>query len=475
MTHQQKCHEILQDREYYALFLEQGLGKTKISIDDAYRLYEQGKITRVLVIAPNGVHANWAYEELPKHAWRIPHTLVWTSSVTQRFKKLFASLCAKDDLAWLFVNVEACRSKKATDFILKFTQSGQTMMIVDESTVIKNPAAQQTKAVLDIAKLSTYRRILNGTPITQSPLDLWAQCKFLSPEALPYKSWTAFKSAFAISILTQLPNRPAPFQKITGYKNLDILSENLKGFSTRLTKEDCLDLPEKIFRRQVCEMTTEQTRIYTDIRDKAVAQIQESEELDGKVSVPTVLASLMKLQQVVSGFLIDDSGKPHAIENNRIPILLQLMGDYPEKTVVWSNFKYPIALMKRAMQKKYQCEILEYHGQIDAKKRTEAVKLFQESPHHNILLCSYAASRGLTLHASANVIYYSNSYSLYHRLQSEDRTHRIGQARKCLYTDLYTPNTVDGLIVQTLAKKKDLADAVIASNWRELLIESHAS
>lgn len=469
MQHQTLCNDTMKDREYFALLLEQGLGKTRIAIQHAQDLHLQGKLDRVLVLAPSGVHANWAEEELKIHT-ENPHSFTWISTKTSmRYVRQLDSFISTQDsrLRWLCMNIEAVRTKRGFDACTKFLRNGKSMIIVDESSVIKNPKAQQTRAVLKLAKFSTYRLILNGTPVTQGPLDLWSQCLFLSRDALPYNSYTSFKHQFAQTVMMPMGTRS--FEKIVGYKNLPELEEAIKPFSIRLEKKDCLDLPEKMYRKMSVPLTPEQTKVYDSIRYEQMCILEAEEKETGKVSVPSVLAVLTKLQQVTCGFVIDDESKIHELPNNRITYMLNSLGEAPPKTVIWSTYRYPIVMIMAALEKAYGKCALEYHGGIDQQVRTANIAQFQNDPDIRFMVCSYAGARGITLHSASNVIYFANNYSLDKRLQSEDRTHRIGQKNSCLYTDLFTPDTVDMAILRALQSKKELANTVVTSDWRAIL------
>ena len=174
--HQLKALEMSWDRKVFAYFMEMGTGKSKVLIDNISMLYDKGKINGALIIAPKGVYKNWYADQIPTHmADHIEKTVVlWESSKNKEaeYKKLFQS---SEDLQILVMNVEALSTKKGKLFAWKFLNCHKAMMAIDESTTIKNPGAIRTKNIIDLGKHVSYKRILTGSPVTKSPLDLFMQ------------------------------------------------------------------------------------------------------------------------------------------------------------------------------------------------------------------------------------------------------------------------------------------------------------
>jgi SNF2 family DNA or RNA helicase len=326
-------------------------------------------------------------------------------------------------------------------------------MIVDESTCIKNPKAIQTKRVLRIGKAVDRRWILNGTPITQSPLDLFTQCQFLSKDCIPYNTYTAFKHAFAVETTMTMGSRS--FRKIIGYQNLPQLTKLLEPFTLRIEKEDCLDLPDKTFTRLAVELTPLQKKLYKSMKDDCLAL------LDGGELVTTTMAltKIVKLHQILTGFITDDEGTEHPIENNRIASLMQI-AETTKPLVVFCAYRQNVRDIAEALNKKYPDKAVLFTGDQGSNERNEAVAKFQEG-EADFFIATSAAAKGLTLHKASTMIYYSNNYSLETRLQSQDRIHRIGQNKKCTYIDLVVPNSIDEAIIKRLEEKKELSSMVL--------------
>ena len=251
--HQLTALEKSWNKETYAYFMEMGTGKTKVLIDNMAMLYDKGKIDGALIIAPKGVVKTWYEQELPTH---LPShienvTVLWQSNITKKQQNKLESLFEIDTAIHILVmNVEAFSTEKGIKFASKFLNSHKTLMAVDESTTIKTPTAKRTKNILRLSKLSKYRRIMTASPVTKNPLDLYTQCEFLDPFLLDFYSYYAFRNRYAE--MTTMNLRGRSIQVVKEFRHLDELSDSLKPFSYRVLKQDCLDLPDKIYlKRQI--------------------------------------------------------------------------------------------------------------------------------------------------------------------------------------------------------------------------------
>ena len=186
-AHQLSALEKSWDKLVYAYFMEMGTGKSKVLVDNIAMLYDKGSINGALIIAPKGVYRNWLSQEIPNQlASHVPHkTVLWTALTSKTKDKEYQQLFKVDiDLHILIMNVEAFSTKKGLEFATRFLNCHNSLIAVDESTTIKTPTAKRTKAILALGKLAKYRRILTGSPVTKSPLDLYTQCAFLDEELL---------------------------------------------------------------------------------------------------------------------------------------------------------------------------------------------------------------------------------------------------------------------------------------------------
>jgi SNF2 family DNA or RNA helicase len=320
-AHQITALEKSWDKITYGYFMEMGTGKSKVLVDNIAMLYDKGKINAALIIAPKGVYRNWYSSEIPTHlASHIkPKMVLWTASISKAKDKEYQQLFNSDyDLHILVMNVEAFSTKKGLDFAAKFLRTHKTMMAVDESTTIKTPSAKRTKAIVDLGKHASYRRILTGSPVTKSPLDLFTQCEFLSEDLLGHSSFYSFRNRYAQMIERNFGGRRV--QIVASYQRLDELADILDKFSYRVLKEDCLDLPDKIYIRREIELTDEQEAAYATMKSAALAAIK------GKLATaPHVLTQLMRLHQITCGHLKTDEGDITELKSNRINELMDVL------------------------------------------------------------------------------------------------------------------------------------------------------
>jgi len=465
-AHQITALEKSWDKITYGYFMEMGTGKSKVLVDNIAMLYDKGKINAALIIAPKGVYRNWYSSEIPTHlASHIkPKMVLWTASTSKAKDKEYQQLFNSDyDLHILVMNVEAFSTKKGLDFAAKFLRTHKTIMAVDESTTIKTPSAKRTKAIVNLGKNASYRRILTGSPVTKSPLDLFTQCEFLSEDLLGHSSFYSFRNRYAQMIERNFGGRRV--QIVASYQRLDELAQILDKFSYRVLKEDCLDLPDKIYIRREIELTEEQEAAYATMKSAALAAIK------GKLATaPHVLTQLMRLHQITCGHLKTDEGDITELKSNRINELMDVLEEVEGKVIIWANYIYDIKHIVSCIKKKYGDDsVVQYYGEIDSEQRQKNIVKFQD-PESN---CKFFVGNpqtggyGITLTAASTVIYYSNGYDLEKRLQSEDRAHRIGQKKSVTYIDIIARKTVDEKIVKALRNKINIASTVLGEELRE--------
>jgi SNF2 family DNA or RNA helicase len=373
---------------------------------------------------------------------------------------------AVDDLRILIMNIEAFSTEKGQQFAKLFLRVTKAFMAVDESTTIKTPTAKRTKAIVKIGKEAKYRRIATGSPVTKSPLDLYSQCEFLGEDCLNYSSFYAFQARYAILVERKMPTHT--FKQVVGYRHLDELKDKLDRFAFRVTKDECLDLPEKIYLRRDVELSAEQKKAYEQMKLMALAVLDQ-----GLVSTNNALTQLMRLHQIVCGYVKLDDGQELVLPNNRISELMDLLSESSGKVIIWANYRRNIEDIKLAIQKEYgMTSVATYYGDTPTEERQDIVDKFSdpESELRFFVGNPTTGGYGLTLVSSHTVVYYSNSFDLEKRLQSEDRAHRIGQKEKVTYIDLIASSTVDEHIVKALRSKIDIASAVLGEELKGWLI-----
>ena len=465
-AHQLTALEKSWDKTEYGYFMEMGTGKSKVLVDNMAMLYDKGKINGAVIVAPKGVYRNWYSQEIPNHlsSHIQPKMVLWTALTSKKKDKEYQLLFETGhDLHILIINVEALSTKKGLDFAAKFMRCHKTMLAIDESTTIKNPSAKRTKSILSLGKEATYRRILTGSPVTKSPLDLYTQCGFLNSYLLGYDSFYAFRNRYANMIDRNFGGRRV--QLIGSYKRLDELADKLKGFSYRVLKDDCLDLPDKVYIRREVDLTDEQSKAYSTMKSAALALLK------GKMATaPHVLTQMMRLHQITCGHLRNDDGTITEIKNNRLKELVNLLEEVEGKVIIWANYVYDIENIVKVISDEFgEDSIVQYYGAIPAEQRQENIKKFQDpdSKARFFIGNPQTGGYGITLTCANTVVYYSNGYDLEKRLQSEDRAHRIGQTKSVTYVDFIAPKTVDEKIVKALRKKMNIANEIMDEDWRE--------
>ena len=465
-AHQIKALELSWDKPYYAYFMEMGTGKSKVLIDNIAMLYDAGKINGVLIISPKGVYKNWHDGEIPTHLPdHIDQTSVlWQAMINQKQQKELDKLFTTgEDLHILNMNVEALSTKKGVEFAAKFLRCHRTMMAIDESTTIKNPDAKRTKHICSLGEFAAYKRILTGSPVTKSPLDLYKQCEFLKKELLGHTSYYTFRTRYAVMKTANFGGKSV--QIVTGYQHLPELSEKLKSFSYRVLKEDCLDLPPKTFVRRLVTLTPDQKKLYLQMKNLALAQ------MDGKMmTTATVMTQLMRLQQITCGHFTADDGTIKDLDSNRLPELINVLEETEGKVVIWAHWQRDVNRIIQEVSKKFgQNSFVDYYGLTPMSERQSNINKFQDpnSPVRFFIGTTQTGGYGITLTAASTMVYYSNGYDLEKRQQSEARIDRIGQHYPMTYIDIYCEDTVDARIVKALKKKVNIASQIMGEELKD--------
>lgn len=454
-NHQAEVFERFKDEEYGALLLEPGLGKTKIAIDIIEHKYKAGEITAALVVTTKGLLLNWADVEIPKHSSDnvSPHAHVWGRN---------KGVPESPEWLWYFlINIDALRTDAFKPFMREFLKlHPRFALFVDESTVAKNGKAARTKVLLQVARRAACRFIMTGTPVTQSPLDVWSQTEILSPGLLGYSNYYAFKWDHTITQTQFFGNRN--FQKIVGYKNIEPLIATLKTFSAMVKARDCLDLPPRRYRRIPVEMTKEQQTAYDDLKQKALTWLQGHQ-----ITAVNAVSLINRLLQICAGQLKINDQEYVSIPNKRLGVLKDLVNE-SNKVIVWTSFVRTAeeimttlntltAEERRELGYDYK-KAVHLESGLSIAKRQAVIEQFKTTDVKALVANPASSGHGITLIEANSVIYYSNSWSLEHRVQSEFRTDRIGQTQSVLYTDLYVPGTAEEYVLDLLTDKRGMAE-----------------
>ena len=469
-AHQREAFVLSAEKKVYALLMDMGTGKTKVCLDTIGHLFEKQEIDFSIIVAPKGVIANWLGEIETHLPERIEREIVlWKPALTKKFRETLKELSTPSPgkMKFLLMNVESFSSKKGVGVAEYFIKNFKVFMAVDESTTIKNRQAKRTKSISKLGLGARYRRILTGSPVTRSPLDLYSQMNFLDEDILGFNSFYAFQGRFAV--IQRRTMGAHSFNHIVGFRRLDELTEALDKHSFRVRKEDCLDLPDKVYMRREVELTKEQKKAYEQMKHFALARLQSGELSTTK----NVLTQLMRLQQICCGNLTDDAGVIHPLPSNRIDALLDICDEIQGKALIWATWSMDIRSIAEALRDRFSVQaVATLHGETPDSERQKVVESFQDRHSELRFIVGHpkTGGYGLTLTAATTVIYYSNSYDLELRIQSEDRAHRIGQTNKVTYIDLISPKTVDEKIVRALRNKINIADTILGESAREWLV-----
>jgi SNF2 family DNA or RNA helicase len=500
-AHQLKAYELSKDRESFALLMEQGTGKSKVIIDTAAYLYGKGRIEALFIVAPNGVHINWIRNEIPAHLHdSIPRVAVaWSPNQTKKKQAEIETLYdpAFHGLRVFAMNVEAFTTDKGKKAAKRFLRTFTCLFPLDESSRIKSPTAKRTDVIINFGGMAPYRRIATGTPVTQSPLDVFTQFQFLDPFILEIQQFNAFKAQYAVlledghGLLRHIRERlmrkhnlnpeeneadERRLQKLTPqmvkrddegrpmYRNLDKLRALIEPHAFRVRKSECLDLPEKMYQRVYYEMDhDEQFPMYDSLRKDLRLQLAS-----GELSVVTKLTLVTRLHQVLCGYGPNDTGTKYdrpifakPLENPRIQALINAIDESIGGVIIWCRFKKGIADIVEALGEVYPDDgIVQYHGGVSRDARVRAVDDFQAGRARFFVGQQQSGGIGLTLTAARTVAYFANDFSLEARLQSEDRAHRIGQRNVVTYYDIEAIDSMDKRIIDVLRGKRDMADFI---------------
>jgi SNF2 family DNA or RNA helicase len=465
--HQLDALEASWNKEVFAYFMEMGTGKSKVLLDNAAILYDKGEINALLLIAPKGVYKNWYDSEIPTH---LPDhvdkkIVLWKTSdkSIKQIKLLNTLFETGSDLRILIMNVESFSSGDGADFAYKFLSAHpKSMVAIDEATTIKTPTTNRTKKIIALRSMCKYRRILTGSPVTKSPLDLYSQCQFLDPWLLGYESYTAFKARHAETKKILVNGRH--IEIVTGYRHLQELSDKVVSFSKRILKEDCLDLPAKTYVKHYVELTDEQKKLYKQMKKEAIAF------LNGKMqSTATVMTQFMRLHQITCGHFTADDGTIQDLPSSRLSELMNILENIEGKTIIWSHYTHDVRRIIEEIKKVYgEDSVVDYYGATDTDARSKNIKKFQTNDKCRFFVgTTHTGGYGITLTAGSNMIYFSNGYDLEKRQQSEARIDRIGQTRKMTYIDIMAQDTIDERIVKALRKKVNIANAIMKEDYKE--------
>ncbi len=500
--HQAEALRLWGGRDAFALLMEQGTGKTKVVIDFACQRYAEGAIDALLVLAPTDVAMGWVIDALPKDmSPQVPYVSAWyESNPLVSHRKVMDRVWDRDfvGLRVITMHYEALSGSKGQQYLATFLNTFRTLLAADESSAIKNITAKRSEFAVDISDRAPYRVILNGTPITRGPFDAYAQFRFLDTEILPFESYFAFKAhfcemedpktSFLLRHIVQRANQnrgkgsesgkrklsihqlqmPVRVDGKVQYRNLTELQKLIAPYSYRVLKVDCLDLPPKEYSKRYIQLTPEQRKLYDSVRDNLIT------ELDlGSISPAMKMTRMLRLQQILGGYVMFDGDTEltplfaSLKDNPRLESVGNVFEQCSGKLIVWSRFVREVDDIDAYLTERFKDKgfhgVKHYGPENDPKVREDNKKRYINDPDCRWFVGTQkAGARGLDgLQAvTSAVYYYSNSFSLDDRLQSEDRAHRDGTTGTVSIYDAIARGTLDDRLVDDLRNKKDVADII---------------
>jgi len=469
--HQLDCFERSKEERNFALLMEMGTGKTKVLIDTVAYMFDSGWINALIVFANKGSYDNWLLElpiHMPTHIKY--YTAIWRANALKKEREQLDGLFEEKNMVLkiLIMNTEAMAYKRSAKFAQKFLLSNKCLMTIDESSMIRNHKAARTKTAVALGRYALARRIMTGSAVDNAPLNIYAQFDFLKEGLIGHTNYFSFRGQYA-ELETKYFNGKKPFTVVVGYKNLQGLKDKISQHAFIVKKEDCLDLPPKIYQKVFVELTDEQKIHYVDLVKKSVAELSEHETVTPQIA----LTKLLRLHQLICGHLTDDEGNVHNIPNNRLDVLDTIIEEMSGKAIIWANYRHDLHDITSFLREKYGHEsTLTYFGETTDEERQKVKVMMKRGAKGNrklrfIVGNTQTGGHGLTLTAANTVIYYSNNFNADYRNQSEDRAHRIGQTKKVTYIDIIAKDTVDEKILAVLRSKKQLSALLTPSNWKE--------
>lgn len=475
LKHQQDHIERHAFDKAWGLLWEQGTAKTKPTIDTIAILYANKKIDCAIVIAPSGVERNWNSDEIPKH---LPPEFGMETAVgifksdksrTREHERKIDALLRFDGLSFLLMSYDGAMTEIGKKTIQDFLKKRRCIVVLDESHNIKAPGAKKTLFLNKVCQKAPYRRILTGTPMAVGPFDLYAQIKFLDEWFWKNKGIDGaqtfrqfFGEYFTRADCQALHGYDPGYDKLMGYKNLDILKKWLAEISDRYEKTDIFDFPEKLYQKRYFDMSREQRSAYNELKEELILKVGEN-----LISGELPIVKLLRLQQITCNYVPTGEDEPvhmFSEKNPRLNIMEDLRDEIWCPTIVWARFRHDVDQLMDLLGK----DAVRYDGAVDDDQAERNKKAFQAGDVRWFVGTAQKGGPGLTLTRAKTVVYYSNSFRLIDRLQSEDRAHRVGMdSNPVNYIDLVANDTVDDHIINNLRNKRDIISEIQEDELRE--------
>lgn len=475
--HQQDEWDRHRDDDARALLWQMRTGKTKATLDLACYRWAKGDIQAVLVIAPNGVHCNWVRRQLPQHMWEtVPYVAhAWQASESHKPEHA-ASLervlsCRGETLAVLAVNSESIIHDKPAKIIARFLRrhQGKCMLVVDESHDFRSPGSKRTKRARSLKRYCKVRRILTGTAVSNSPLAAYSQFELLDDHALGFENFADFEGHFAYYVQERTKGGRS-YERLDHYRNLDDLQGRMARWASVVLREDVDDMPDLVMDERTVVLPEAQMKAYRTLLKEMILELEDG----GEVEAIDGGARLVKLQQMLGGFVVDVDGQVRELvsddENPRLQAMLDEVRSSDGKAIVWCKYREDIRRVVRALAAEgIRC--VEYHGAVHSQaKRQQAIDDFNNDPSVRVFVGQpKAGGQGLDLSAADLILWYSHTFDLIERDQANERATQIG-GKTVTIKDFVTPGTVDEYILANLGEKRSVSESLAGRGLRDRLL-----
>lgn len=473
--HQRSHLEENVEKTSWGLLWEQGTAKTKPIVDTAAFLYENKKIDALLVVAPPGVERNWNTDEIPKHLPSdytfdtMTQVFLTAKKNTKPHKRAMEALISWDGLAVLLISYNAFMTAEGKKFVWRFLKTRKCLYVLDESHNIKTPKSKRTISIVASGKHAEYRRILTGTPVAVGPFDLYSQIRFLDEffwknkgihGSVEFRQF--FGRWFTRADCQKLHGYDPGYDKLLEYQNLDILRKWLSEVTDRVLKDDVLDLPPKLYSKRRFDMSREQVSAYNQLNEELMLELG-----DEIITAELPIVKLLRLQQIACNYVPVGEDEPvhmFSKKNPRLTVMEGIRDETFHPTIVWARFTQDVDQLMDLLGK----EAVRYDGSVDDDEAERNKLAFQNGDAKWFVGTAQKGGPGLTLTNAKTMVYYSNSFRLIDRLQSEDRCHRAGMDNNPVnYIDIIANDTVDDHIVDNLRNKRDIALEIQGDAWKE--------
>lgn len=465
--------------------MEQGTGKSRPVIEDWLARIEYGNAEDLVVLGPKGAYFNWIGTEedpgelmkwVPPEVYKTLNVCAWVSGANQATRRNLLNLLHARGPRFLAMNIEALnRNGPAREYIMKFVANRKVIGVIDESTTIAHEDASRTKFILnELRDCFIARRILTGLVAPESPMDLYSQYRFLDWRILGQRSFWGFKNRYAI--MEQIDFRPSAQREgthrkpsvIVSYRNLEELNQKIMSRSYRVTKDEVLDIPPKIYKFRDVELTDEQARIYDSMKEDAFALLREDRFATAKIK----LDQLGKMMHILCGHVKDEEQNIYDIPEKRTEAVAEILHNHSGKAIIWAPYPRSLQKIRDRLQDEFGPDsTVGFWGETRLEQRIEARRRIQNDDDCRFIVSNQSVGKfGNTWTACNLVIYYANSFDNEDRQQSEDRPHRIGQTRSVTYIDLRARGTVDEKLIKILRKKITISSTLQGDKFREWLI-----